>query len=201
MSFGRRARPMARFATSPIEKSLRRSNVATLVLVTVALGNLYGVAGASSKTLVVSVNGLTSAPLGTRESAAMARLTNLFGEPTAPLEATRGLRNCGVDASASWHALSVYFDHAKLVGVALGPGKSPMAVTSRGLRLGDSLRRAEGLYGNALRTSTNQGGAWFVTTSNGTLDGFLYPSNGHPTSNSSIMTIDAGVVGCPAMSP
>ena len=103
---------------------------------------------------------------------------------------------------SSWHALSVYFDHEKLVGVSLGPGTEPVGQTAAGLRLGYSLSRAKELYGRLLRTSTNQGGAWFIKTSNGQLDGFLVPSTGLTTGLSSrIFTIDAGDVGCPAMSP
>jgi hypothetical protein len=103
---------------------------------------------------------------------------------------------------SSWHALSVYFYHERLVGLSLGPGAEPNGQTSAGLRLGYSLSRAKELYGRSFRTSTNQGGAWFIKTSSGCLDGFLVPSTGLTSGPSSrILTIDAGDLGCPAMSP
>lgn len=175
--------------------------MATVMVVVALVVNASALSAASPKTLVVSGDGLSVVALGARENLAMTRVTTFLGAPTTALESAPSLGNCGVDASASWHALTLYFDTEKLVGVALGPGAIPSGVTSKGLRLGDALRRAERLYGRSLRTSTNQGGAWFVTSASGTIDGFLAPSNGRPTPTSWIMTIDAGVVGCPAMSP
>jgi hypothetical protein len=102
---------------------------------------------------------------------------------------------------ASWRALSAYFNRGRLVGLSIGPGTTPSVVTSLGLRLGDTVRVARSLYGKALRLSESQGGAWFVKTSDGRLDGFLRPSNGRPEPTSRILTLDVGDVGCPAMSP
>ena len=192
-----RAAATRQFATTP-----RNLRVAVLVaLFALVLTPFKTVAGASSPRLVVSAKGLGVAALGTRQVTTIARLTKLLGEPTAPLSPSHGLENCGVDATASWHALIVYFNHDVLVGVSLGPGKNPSGVTSRGLHLGDTLQRGRSIYGTALRTSTSQGGAWFVASDHATLDGFLYPSTAHPDPHWKIMTIDAGDVGCPAMSP
>jgi len=103
---------------------------------------------------------------------------------------------------ASWHALTTYFNHGRLVGLSLGPGAKPNGRTPAGLELGDTLARARALYGTTLRTSTEQGGAWFVKTRDGRLDGFLDPSTGRtPGPSARILTIDVGDVGCPAMSP
>lgn len=152
--------------------------------------------------LVLSARGLSVVPLGTRESVAERSLKEILGSPTSPLTSTPGLSNCGLDASSSWHGLSVFFDHGRLVGLALGPRVVPFARTSKGLELGDTLGHARVLYGSTLRTSTDQGGVWFVITREGRIDGFLNPSTGRtPTPSARILTIDVGVVGCPAMSP
>ena len=158
--------------------------------------------GAPTPKLVFSGNGLNVAHFGAHEPAVEKTMHRLLGRPTTPLSPTPALQNCGVSAKSSWHALSIYFDHEKLVGVSLGPGTEPVGQTAAGLRLGYSLTRARELYGRTFRTSTNQSGAWFLKTSNGRLDGFLVPSTGlTPGPSSRIFTIDAGDVGCPAMSP
>jgi hypothetical protein len=146
-------------------------------------------------------NGLSFALLGSREAQTEAAIVRRLGSPTRALSVTPALRNCGVTAMASWHALSAYYDHNRLVGLSVGPGSTPSAETARGLRLGDPIRVARALYASSLRLSNNQGGAWFVTTSQGRLDGFLRPSNGRPEPTSRILTIHVGDVGCPAMSP
>lgn len=168
------------------------------------LSNLGLETSATSATvsLVVSARGLTVAHLGTREAAAETTFNELLGRPSIPLTSTPGLSNCGLDAMSSWHGFSAYFDHGRLVGLSLGPGRTPSGATSRGLELGATLAHARALYGASLRTSTEQGGAWFVTTSTGRIDGFLNPSTGRAAKPSArILTIDVGVVGCPAMSP
>jgi hypothetical protein len=171
--------------------------VASILVITCALGSGAGAAA----TVVLRGNGLTIARLGAGETTALAALSRALGAPTSPVTAAPELSNCGVDAIASWHALSAYFDHERLVGLSLGPGARPAGETAAGLRVGDTLARARSLYPGRLRTSTNQGGAWFARTPSGSLDGFLAPSDGKPGPRSRILTIDVGVVGCPAMSP
>jgi hypothetical protein len=152
--------------------------------------------------LVISAHGANVAHLGEGELVAVKVLQDFLGPPTAALVSTPGIRNCGVDAMASWHSLIAYFDHDRLVGLSLGPGTIPVGRTSAGLQLGNTLARARSLYGTALRTSNVQGGAWFVRTSDGRIDGFVEPSDARsPGSTSRILTIDVGDVGCPAMSP
>jgi hypothetical protein len=48
-----------------------------------------------------------------------------------------------------------------------------------------------------------QGGTWSVRTTGGPIDGvaFTIPEHGHITRRSLVATIDAGTVGCPALSP
>lgn len=165
--------------------------------------SLYPVASSSATTaLVLSPRGISSAPLGTRQTKAEEVLTDLLGRPSKALSATSGLSNCGLDATSTWHSFSAYFNKDRLVGLSLGPGATPVGRTTRGLRLGDTLARAKSIYGTSLHTSTNQGGAWYVRTAGGVLDGFLVPSTGRsPRPSARIWTIDVGVVGCPAMSP
>src|ERR1700731_818805 len=92
--------------------------------------------------------------------------------------------------------------HRRLVGVATGPGQVPAAKTVDGLRVGDTLAQARAIYGAKLRTSTQQAGTWFVTTSTGTIDGFLNSvSATAPPPPARILAIEVGDVGCPAMSP
>lgn len=159
-------------------------------------------AAATRRPLVLDATGLSSLHLATNQSVAYQQMVRLLGKPTTPLTATPSLGLCGVGAMASWHAYSLYFNHHRLVGLSLGPGKVPAGETSRGLHLGDTLKRARSLYGTSLKTSNNGGGAWFVTTNKGRLDGFLSPSTSvAPRPQSRILTIDVGVVGCPAMSP
>lgn len=163
-------------------------------------------AGAASSrptpTVTFNGKGLTTLRLGATQPAALARLGRLLGAPTSKLAPTPDLKNCGVTAFASWHSLSAYFDRGRLVGLSAGPGRDPLARTAAGLRIGDTLARARQLYGRQLTTSGNNGGSWFARTPSGRIDGFLGPSGSHsqlPTSR--IITIDVGVVGCPAMSP
>ena len=76
--------------------------------------------------------------------------------------------------------------------------------TTTRLRVGDSVRQARQLYGNALRLSFEQGGTWFARTPTGQLDGFTYGRSGNRTDiglDSRIGTIEAGKVGCAALSP
>ena len=181
-----------------------RNRIVALALLTafplVGVG-LQSQAGAAPS-LVLNGQGLSIAHLGDRQSTVETTLRQMLGKPTIPLTSTPQLHNCGVSAMSSWHAFSLYFNHERLVGVSLGPGTKPVGQTSTGLKLGNTLRRARSIYGNALHTSTSQGGSWTVTTNNGPLDGFLIPSTrsvAGPTSR--IQTIDVGVVGCPAMSP
>jgi hypothetical protein len=181
----------------------RLLTITTLTLLLATVQAFPATSGAAQPPILVfRGSGANVAHLGEAQSATVRALQHLLGTPSAPLVSTPGIRNCGVDAMAAWHSLIAYFDHDRLVGLSLGPGAKPTGRTSVGLELGDTLTRARTLYGTALRTSTEQGGAWFVNTSSGRLDGFLEPSDARaPGPTSRILTIDVGDVGCPAMSP
>lgn len=185
--------------------SLRGQSVlkAVLTVLMVSLVLPHGAfASAPRRALVLDQYGLSTVHLGTSESSAYMKMSHFLGHPTTPITSTPALELCGVDAMASWHAFSLYFNHQRLVGISLGPGKGPSGETTRGLRLGDTLERARAIYGASLRTSANNGGAWFVAIGTRRLDGFLSPSSSRiPSPTSRILTIDVGAVGCPAMSP
>ena len=107
-----------------------------------------------------------------------------------------------------WPTVTAYFLHRAFVGYAtgsllggLGGRKLPHAATAAGLRIGDTLSRAAGLYGGSLRTSYAQGGSWFAVTSTGTLAGYLTSEVNSTTPVPRIADITAGSVGCPAASP
>lgn len=174
------------------------------LLVSTALSLAHaGFSGAhSAPTTVLRGNGLETLRLGSAQSSAIATLNRLYGRPTSHVVATPELRNCGVEAQGSWHSLGASFNHHRLVGLAFGPGRTPSVRTDAGLRLGDTLARARDLYAKTLTTSGNNGGAWYVTTPVGRIDGFLSSSGANASRPSStIITMDVGVVGCPAMSP
>jgi hypothetical protein len=123
------------------------------------------------------------------------------------------------DASAAWSVASAHgarepFDpvltafvwHSRLAGYQYGefdrnaapraPSRVTMLATSRGLNIGDTLARGRQIYDGAFRLSSAQGGVWKA----GRLRGY---AGGSPNSRavSVVATIDAGDVGCPALSP
>ncbi|HEX5192441.1 MAG TPA: hypothetical protein VFW09_06535 [Solirubrobacteraceae bacterium] len=128
---------------------------------------------------------------------------------------------CGIDHIIAWPSphphlptavLDAFFSHRRFVGYSYGPiaGHSaprPAAhgialATERGLKIGDTLARGRRLYGRSFRRSAAQGGSWSIHTATGKLDGFAY--NGRDARvgpRSLVATIDAGHVGCPALSP
>jgi hypothetical protein len=180
----------------------RLMSLAAVVTLSSSLGIQTSALSAPKAPLVFSARGLSEASLGARESVAEKAFEHLLGTPSTPLTSTPGFSNCGLDAMSSWHGFSAFFDHGRLVGLSLGPGATPVGRTSKGLEIGDTLSRARVLYGVSLRTSMDQGDVWFVTTSTGRIEGFLNPSTGRtPKSSARILTIDVGVVGCPAISP
>ena len=73
--------------------------------------------------------------------------------------------------------------------------------TAQGLRVGDTLAQAQKIYGAALTTSLAQGGSWSVSTPDGKLDGYLNGVPDQVTPAPTIMSIEAGSVGCPAATP
>lgn len=113
---------------------------------------------------------------------------------------------CNVDSVIQWRDIYVYFDHGEFVGYNSSEGvDTPPApdapATLKGLKTGDSVPQAEQMYGPAFSTSLDQGGSWTANTPEGTLDGFLTAEPNQTGTVPLIGTIEAGSVGCPALSP
>jgi len=105
-----------------------------------------------------------------------------------------------------WHDVSAYFDHGEFVGYSSseGIGAPPAAdapASVKGLQTGDLLPKAQQLYGSAFVTSLDQGGSWIASTPEGTLYGFLTAEPNQTQTVPLIGSIEAGSVGCPALSP
>ena len=144
-------------------------------------------------------NGIGRARFGQPQSQVLTELGKLLGPPVRPYRGSG--YGCGVDHTIAWPGLQAYFGHGRFTGYSYrGTGLQ----TTAGLQVGDSIRRARRLYRSALRLSFEQSGAWFARTPSGQLDGFTYGRSGNHTDigpGSSIATIDAGTVGCAALSP
>ena len=107
----------------------------------------------------------------------------------------------------TWAEVTAYFSNQTFVGYSSPPQglqhpPPDTLETALGLHIGDTLAHAEQLYGSALQTSLAQGGSWHVTTSGGYfLEGFLTAPPNEPDQTPRIASIEAGRVGCPAMTP
>lgn len=127
--------------------------------------------------------------------------------------------SCGLDHEITWSdagigsgaALIAYFRHSAFAGYQFGelsvaarrPSGGWMLATTRGLSVGDTLARGRRLYGRAFAISTAQGGSWSVRLSGGQLVGYASgrPRHGDVSWQSVVATIDAGDVGCAAVTP
>jgi hypothetical protein len=127
--------------------------------------------------------------------------------------------SCQLDHEITWRdgrtgsgqpELIAYFRRSAFAGYQFGglaaprrpPGGWTLA-TTRGLRLGDTLARGRHLYGQAFAMSTAQGGSWSVRVARGQLVGYAWgrPKYGDVSWQSVVATIDAGDVGCAALTP
>jgi hypothetical protein len=150
-------------------------------------------------------DGIATVQFGQGETAAVTELDAVLGSPVSDTdEVEEG--NCGIDAVVQWSTITTFFEKGVFVGYStetahgaqLAPGS---LITTTGLSVGDSLAEAQHLYGSAMTTSFAQGGSWFATTSDGTLDGYLSAEPNQPEMSPHIESIEAGSVGCPAVSP
>ena len=151
--------------------------------------------------IILLGDGIGSARFGQVEAVAISNLDKSLGSPssTAPTKQ----RDCNVDAYLVWHVTTAYFDHQRFVGYSAAettPAKLN-AATVKGLRVGDTVIQARRIYGAAFSTSLAQGGSWLATTPTGTLDGYLTSEPNQSVPVARIASIEAGAVGCPAMSP
>jgi hypothetical protein len=135
---------------------------------------------------ILTARGIATARLGTRFVPTLVAIGNLLGIYG---ERTDG-RDCGVDAGEHMPDHNdLFFGHSRFVGYEYS---GRFLTTTAGLRVGDTVARARQLYGAEFKTSAAQGGSWSAAG----LRGYLTePRNGR------VATIDAGNVGCPAVSP
>jgi hypothetical protein len=169
----------------------------------------YGVTRAVSPSprtdpIVLFGNGVGTVPFGTSQSTATSDLELLFGRlRTTDVTATE---NCGLTARASGSNVEFAFARRKFVGFEIGSANAkivtrPNVISRKGLRLGDTIRDAEKLFGAAFTTSAAQGGSWETQTSTGWLIGLLVGPPGPIGGSDQIQMIAAGYLGCPAMTP
>lgn len=159
---------------------------------------------ATSGPILLLGDGIGPARFGQAESSAVSNLHKVLGSPSSGLMDEAG--NCTIDAAMQWPTITAYFDHDHFVGYSTpsatgGVLQTADMTTTKGLRVGDTLAEAQRIYGTALRTSLAQGGSWFATTPDGTLDGYLTAEVNQKTPTPRIASIEVGGVGCPGASP
>jgi hypothetical protein len=179
-----------------------------LALVTVpALCAVPSDAASSKASIILSGDAVGSVRFGESQSAAAGALVKLIGKSNGGVQKVHQ-GACIISDALNWSNFSVYFYRGKFDGYQTGnyvSGQTEPAfngVTPGGLRVGYTLARAKKLYGSALTTNGAQNGVYAVVTKSGTLRGYLSTEpNQAPASDVKILSISAGSVGCPAMSP
>jgi len=170
-----------------------------VVAMLVGFGPIASSAGTAP--LVLHGDGLANLRFGARAALVERTLNATLGRPTSPLAAAPGTARCGVDAAAAWSGVTVFVDHGVFVGYSATANARTPVRADNGLLIGDTVARARQIFGRRLRVSGNQGGAWFARIPTGRFYGFLTPSGPPPGPRSTILSIEAGRVGCPAMTP
>ena len=174
-------------------------------------GNTPGAPGTAAGHFTFRGNGIGRATFGQPAAVAIAELAKVLGPPATPRPAGDA-GNCTVDAYLTWPTMTAYFFHGRFVGYnsasllagrgSAAPTVIPAAPTAAGLRIGDDIAQARRIYGSAFVILFSQGGSWRVTTSTGTLDGYLTAVPDHPTPPvPRVADVSAGSAGCPAASP
>jgi hypothetical protein len=169
---------------------------------------------------VLRADGIGSARFGSSPRAVRAVIDSLLAQ--AGLAYKPAGAGCGVDHSIVWWDdrttnrlpnLVAYFGRSRFVGYQYGeygtmirphpPLRGTALATARGLRIGDTLARGRALYGHAFTLSSAQGGTWSVRVGGRLIDGYAWgtPKHGDVSWHSVVATIDAGDVGCAALSP
>lgn len=156
----------------------------------------------TSSAVLLLGDGIGSVHFGDKQASAITALSAELG--SAPTNSMNG-KDCTIDAAVQWANVAAYFDQGTFVGYStLSINGYPLPdgnlVTAQGLRVGDTLAQAQQLYGTELSTSFAQGGSWSAATPEGKLEGYL---SEEPSQSSvpTISSIEAGAVGCPAMTP
>jgi len=208
-----RRAPDTRFERSschnPLVRRLLVLALNLLVLVAVPVATVDVASGATSpkSTIILSGDAVGSIRVGETQGTAAASLVKLIGKPDGGVrKVNQGA--CIISAAIYWSNFAVFFYHGKFDGYQTGnyvPGKSEPkfnGVTPQGLRVGDTLARAETLYGSAISTNGAQDGVYAAVTKIGTIRGSLSNEpNQMPATKVKLLNISAGSVGCPAMSP
>jgi hypothetical protein len=161
--------------------------------------------GAPARAVVVQPalhgDGIADARFGNTAGSAIHRVRLLLGRK--PVEPDAVVNACRIDHAARWPGLTMFFHNARFAGYSYELPKhrtrEPELATARGLRVGDTLARAHRLYGAGFERSSAQGGSWSATIRHRRLMGYAHrlPIGPHST----VATIEAGDVGCPAMTP
>lgn len=149
-------------------------------------------------------DGIGSVRFGDTQPSAIAALSEVLG--SGPTKSMNEQGNCSIDLAEQWANVIAYFDQGTFVGYStLSTDGEPLPdgnlVTAQGLRVGDTLAQAQEIYGALFTTSFAQGGSWTAETSTGKLEGYLSEEPNQTASQPTIMSIEAGAVGCPAMTP
>lgn len=169
---------------------------------------------------VLRADGVGSASFGASPAAVRTAIDSLLGQRGLGYRHTSA--QCGLDHEIVWWdertanglpSLVAYIGHSRFVGYQYGeygtmtPPHPPLdgteLATARGLRIGDPLTRGRRLYGRAFTISSAQGGTWNLRSARGLIDGYAWgrPTQGDISWQSVVATIDAGDVGCAALSP
>jgi hypothetical protein len=164
-----------------------------------------GVAAAvsSASNVVLRGNGISSVTFGQSEARVSSALQHLIGRASHPVQNDSADSHCEYDALLTWPKATAWFNRGKFVGYQVTDATVGVVTvaTAKGLRVGASLTSARRLYGSSLTSSSEQGGAFFVSTSAGRIDGFLSNNPFYDAVGARVTTIGAGIQGCPAMEP
>lgn len=149
-------------------------------------------------------NGIGNVHFGDSETSAIAALDTVLG--SAPTRSTANTGNCTVDAAEQWANVTAYFDAQQFVGYSTSAIDGEVLpdgnlVTAQGLRVGDTLTQGQQFYGSAFTTSFAQGGSWTASTPSGEIEGYLSAEPNQTPPPPTILSIEAGSVGCPAETP
>jgi hypothetical protein len=154
---------------------------------------------------VLSGDSVGSVRFGEPEQEAVSALTKLIGTTQGDVQNAKG--NCTIDAALYWTNFSVYFLGGRFVGYQTGnnltdkPEPTFNGKTPQGLHIGDSLAEARMFYPGHVTTRAENGGVYAITTTTGTIRGYLSLEISNPPDKIKIVSISAGSVGCPAASP
>ena len=178
-----------------------------LVAVPGAATGVASGATAPKNTIILSGDAVGQIHFGETQSIAAASLVKLIGKSSGGVQ-TVNQDDCVISAAMYWSNFAAFFYHGKFDGYQTGnyvPGKSEPkfnGVTPQGLRVDYTLAQARTLYGFAISTNGAQDGVYAAVTKTGTIRGYLSTEpNQMPATKVKLLSISAGSVGCPAMSP